>query len=78
MFVVGGPVSGGKIYGKWPGLEKEQLYEGRDLAVTTDFRAVLSELVGGHLGTADLAQVFPGYKPETPLGLLRGGKAAGA
>jgi uncharacterized protein (DUF1501 family) len=44
MLVVGGQVKGGKIYGKWPGLEKEQLYEGRDLAVTTDFRAVLSEL----------------------------------
>src|SRR5207248_2509737 len=42
MFVLGGPVRGGQIYGKWPGLEKEQLYEGRDLAVTTDFRRVLS------------------------------------
>ena len=59
MFVLGGPVRGGKVYGNWPGLEKEQLYEGRDLAVTTDFRAVLSELVTGHLGTADIAQVFP-------------------
>jgi uncharacterized protein (DUF1501 family) len=71
MFVLGGPVRGGKVYGKWPGLEKEQLYEGRDLAVTTDFRAVLSELVSGHLGTEDIAQVFPGFKPPIPLGLLR-------
>ena len=47
MMVLGGPVEGGKVYGKWPGLEEEQLYEGRDLAVTTDFRAVLSELVAG-------------------------------
>jgi uncharacterized protein (DUF1501 family) len=76
MFVLGGPVKGGKIYGKWPGLEKEQLYEGRDLAVTTDFRAVLSELVGGHLGTTDLAQVFPGFRPGDPLGLLSGPKPA--
>ena len=45
MMVLGGPVRRGKIYGKWPGLEKEQLYEGRDLAVTTDFRDVLGELV---------------------------------
>ena len=43
-FALGGPVKGGKVYGKWPGLEKEQLFEGRDLAVTTDFRQVLSEL----------------------------------
>jgi uncharacterized protein (DUF1501 family) len=71
MLVIGGPVQGGKVYGKWPGLEKEQLYEGRDLAVTTDFRAVLSELVRGHLGQNDLATVFPGFQPGTPLGLLR-------
>ena len=62
---------GGKVYGKWPGLEKEQLYEGRDLAVTTDFRAVLSELLTGHLGTQNLTQVFPGFQPGEPLGLLK-------
>jgi uncharacterized protein (DUF1501 family) len=71
MFVMGGPVRGGKVYGKWPGLEEEQLYEGRDLAVTTDFRAVLSELVAGQLGTTDLTQVFPGYRAGDPLGLLK-------
>ena len=71
MFVLGGPVQGGKVYTRWPGLEKEQLYEGRDLDVTTDFRAVLSELVSGHLGQKDIAQVFPGYKPGESLGLLR-------
>jgi uncharacterized protein (DUF1501 family) len=71
MMVLGGPVRGGKVYGKWPGLEQEQLFEGRDLAVTTDFRAVLGELVTGHLGQKNLAQVFPGYQPGDPLGLLR-------
>ncbi len=71
MMVMGGPVQGGKIYGEWPGLEKEQLYEGRDLAVTTDFRAVLSELVCGHLGQNDLSAVFPGFQPGAPLGLIR-------
>jgi len=71
MFVLGGSVAGGKVYGQWPGLEQEQLYEGRDLAVTTDFRAVLSELVSGQLGTTDLAQVFPRYTPGNPLGLLK-------
>ncbi len=71
MMVLGGPVQGGKVYGKWPGLEKEQLFEGRDLTVTTDFRAVLSELVRGHLGQQDLSTVFPGFHPGAPLGLLR-------
>jgi uncharacterized protein (DUF1501 family) len=71
MFVLGGPVQGGKVYGKWPGLEKEQLYEGRDLAVTTDFRAVLSELVSGHLGNRNLSEVFPNYQPTSPMGLLK-------
>ncbi|HWF07314.1 MAG TPA: DUF1501 domain-containing protein [Bryobacteraceae bacterium] len=71
MFVLGGPVAGGKVYGQWPGLEKEQLYEGRDLAVTTDFRTVLGEIVSRHLGAANLAQVFPGYQRAEPLGLMR-------
>jgi len=69
MMVLGGPVQGGKIYGKWPGLEPEQLYENRDLAVTTDFRDVLSELVQKHLGQRN-DKVFPGFKPASPLGLL--------
>ncbi len=71
MMVLGGPVAGGKVYGAWPGLEKEQLFEGRDLAVTTDFRTVLSELVRGHLGQSDLSSVFPGFKSGASLGLLR-------
>jgi uncharacterized protein (DUF1501 family) len=71
MMVLGGAVQGGKIYGEWPGLAKEQLFEGRDLAVTTDFRTVLSELVRVHLGRNDLSAVFPGFKPGPDLGLLR-------
>jgi len=70
MMVIGGRVQGGKIYGKWPGLEKEQLFEGRDLAVTTDYRDVLSELVRDHLGQKDVSLVFPGFHPGQPLGLL--------
>jgi uncharacterized protein (DUF1501 family) len=64
MFVMGGGVKGGKVYGKWPGLEKEQLYEGRDLALTTDFRDVLGELVSKHLGNPGVKGVFPGYSPK--------------
>lgn len=66
MFVMGGPVKGGKVYGRWPGLDSSQLYEGRDLAVTTDFRSVLGEAVSQHLGNKDLSNVFPGFddRPE--------------
>ena len=73
MFVVGGDVRGGKVYGQWPGLADHQLYEGRDLAVTTDFRDVLSELAVTHLGNRDLRAVFPGYAadPQKFRGLLR-------
>jgi uncharacterized protein (DUF1501 family) len=58
---LGGPVKGGKVYGRWPGLDQSQLYEGRDLAVTTDFRRVLGEAVDRHLGNSALNQVFPGF-----------------
>jgi uncharacterized protein (DUF1501 family) len=61
MFVLGGPVRGGRVYGRWPGLDQSQLYEGRDLAVTTDFRQVLGEAVYRHLGNKSLDQVFPGF-----------------
>ena len=60
MFVLGGGIRGGKVYGQWPGLEDHQLNEGRDLAVTTDFRQVLAEATQHALGTRDLASVFPG------------------
>jgi uncharacterized protein (DUF1501 family) len=69
MFVMGGAVRGGKVYGTWPGLEKDQLYENRDLALTTDFRDVLGELVSAHLGNPSLDGVFPGYRPK-PLGMV--------
>jgi uncharacterized protein (DUF1501 family) len=71
MMVLGGPVQGGKVYGKWPGLEKEQLFEGRDLDVTTDYRAVLSELISGHLGQTEMGSIFPGFQMGDRLGLLK-------
>ena len=64
MFVLGGPVKGGKVYGRWPGLDQSQLYESRDLAVTTDFRLVLSEVVSRYLGNKDLKTVFPGFEGQ--------------
>lgn len=65
MLVVGGNVRGGKVYGKWPGLEIEQRFERRDLAVTTDFRDVFAEVVVRHLGVADPRPIFPGYAIKT-------------
>ncbi len=62
IFALGGAVKGGKVYGKWPGLKSHQLYEGRDLAVTTDFRDVFAELAKNHLGATDLNAIFPGYQ----------------
>jgi uncharacterized protein (DUF1501 family) len=68
MFVIGGGVRGGKVHGKWPGLEREQLYEGRDLALTTDFRAVFSDVLTRHLGASSLSPVFPGFEgPSFPV-----------
>jgi uncharacterized protein (DUF1501 family) len=61
MFAIGGGVRGGKVYGKWPGLAPEQRFEGRDLAVTTDFRDVFGEIVVRHLGVKDAGTIFPGY-----------------
>ena len=61
MLAIGGGVRGGRVYGAWPGLAVEQRYEGRDLAVTTDFRDVFGEIVVRHLGVADAASIFPGY-----------------
>ena len=70
MFVLGGPVRGGKVYGRWPGLDQSQLYEGRDLALTTDFRQVIGEAVTRHMGNKNLAQVFPGYDSQAKLDWL--------
>ncbi|MDE2490249.1 MAG: DUF1501 domain-containing protein [Elusimicrobia bacterium] len=69
MMALGGKVKGGRVWGRWPGLDPAQLYQDRDLAVTTDFRRVAGEALKTHLGLASLAPVFPGGTWE-PLGLL--------
>ena len=73
MFALGGSIHGGKVHGKWPGLKSSQLYEGRDLAVTTDFRDVFAEIARGHMGISNLNAIFPGYQanPANFRGLLR-------
>ena len=73
MFIMGGPVKGGKVYTRWPGMNEGQLYQGRDLAVTTDFRSVLGEIISKHLGMRDLNRVFPGFEnnPRQFLNFLK-------
>jgi uncharacterized protein (DUF1501 family) len=73
MFVMGGGVKGGRVYSRWPGMSEGELYQGRDLAVTTDYRSVLGEIISKHLGDRELHSVFPGYAndPKQFLGLVK-------
>ncbi len=69
MLVMGGPTRGGHVYGRWPTLSPEHRADGRDLAVTTDFRELFSEVLAGHFGTADISAIFPGYARPSERGL---------
>ena len=72
MMALGGRVAGGKVYGRWPGLRVDDRYQGRDLAVTTDFRTVFAEVLQSHLGVPSSAAQFPGWSPSEPaLGMMR-------
>ena len=73
MWVLGGNIQGGKIYGEWPGLNSTQLYQDRDLAITTDFRDVISILLERHLSlnTEKLNQVLPNYIPTQIIPLSK-------
>jgi uncharacterized protein (DUF1501 family) len=70
MLVLGGRVNGGQLFGEWPGLSTEQLYDGADLAITTDYRAVLSDVLVNALGNPNVEAVFPGYTGYQPLGVV--------
>ena len=70
MLALGGNLRGGKVYGRWPGLAPEVLYEGRDLDLTTDYRAVCSEVITRHLGHNDVSKIFPNFTAPAPLGLI--------
>jgi uncharacterized protein (DUF1501 family) len=70
LFVIGGSVKGHKVHGRWPGLAREQLYEGRDLAMTTDFRSVFSEIATAHLGAPDVKEMFPGFEGKERVGVI--------
>ena len=70
MMVLGGGVRGGKVYGRWPGLARDRLFEGRDVAVTTDFRALFTEVAGRHLAIARSAELFPGWHSTPGPGVM--------
>jgi uncharacterized protein (DUF1501 family) len=74
MIAIGGRVKGGRVYGRWPGLRADDRYEGRDLAVTTDFRDVFGEVLAKHFAMDARAgsAVFPGHgvKPHAFTGLI--------
>jgi uncharacterized protein (DUF1501 family) len=72
MLAIGGGVNGGHVLGRWPGLDPADRFEGRDLAVTTDFRDLVGEIVQRHLGVRDLAPIFPGYLPRAFPGVILG------
>jgi uncharacterized protein (DUF1501 family) len=75
LWALGGNVGGGKVYGRWPGLDEAQRYQGRDLAVTTDFRDVVATVLAGHMGVSqgDLARILPDRPGQADLrGLIRG------
>lgn len=72
MLVLGGNVNGGKMYGQWPGLQNDQLDNQVDLAVTTDYRTVLTEIILKRLSNPKIGYIFPGFKDYKPLGFLNG------
>ena len=70
MWVLGGNIKGGNIYGKWPGLANDQLNKGVDLDITTDYRTVLSEILSKRMGQKDISSVFPKFNYKNPLGII--------
>jgi len=70
MLVLGGATRGGRVLGRWPTLDHAARFEGRDLAVTSDFRGLLSEIQAGHLALGDTKQVFPGFQRSGGVGVM--------
>ena len=72
MLTLGGSVNGGQVFGQFPGLHNDQLYDRADLAITTDYRSVLSELLAKRMGNADIESVLPGFSQGyNPLGIYQ-------
>ena len=73
LLALGGSVNGGQVFGRWPGLQPDQLYDRADLAITTDYRAVLSEMLLKRQSDPNITNIFPGYSGLTDLGYLKVG-----
>ena len=73
MWLLGGAIRGGQIYGKWEGLGDSVLYEGRDLPVTTDFREAIASILLNHISISqsELGNIFPGYQFQNSLNLIK-------
>jgi len=69
---LGGSVNGGQVYGTFPGLDGASLYQGTDVAVTTDYRQVVSEALIRRMGNPNIYYVFQNYSGYTPLGVFQG------
>lgn len=69
MMMLGAKVKGGNMYGTWPGLDNDALDDGADLAITTDYRHVLAEMMKAHMGATDTSVLFPGFAAQ-PLGFM--------
>jgi uncharacterized protein (DUF1501 family) len=72
MLALGASVNGGQVYGSIPGLDTAQLYQGTDVAVTTDYRRIVSEALIRRMGNPNIYYVFPGYSGYTPMGIFQG------
>ncbi len=72
MMALGGAVNGGQIHGSFPGLGNSNLYEGTDVAVTTDYRRIISEALIRRMANPNIYHVFPGYSGYTPMGIFQG------
>ena len=70
LMALGDHVNGGRVFGRWPGFKSDELFERADLAVTTDYRTIVSEALTKRAGNSQISRVFPGFKMPQSLGIF--------